>query len=293
VLGTVVEERDNIELLAEAVGLELDLAKTESPVGKYAVDLYAKELNTGRWVVIENQLEQTDHGHLGQLMAYAAGKEAGVVIWISPDFRDEHRQTLDWLNEVTDESVLFFGIELEMIQVGDSLPAPYFRLAVQPSERRRTVNPHAVSPRQRAYADFFAELLDKVKAKHPNLTKATRAYPQSWFSFPVGRSGFAISVVFGQGKVFRVVLYIDVGDQATNKAAFDTLREDREVIKDAIGQPVAWKRMDDKQASQIHCTTPGSIDDAPEYLEQLQDWATDLIWRYHQVFRPGVQKLEL
>jgi RecB family endonuclease NucS len=75
--------RKNIDVLAEVVGLELDLVETESPAGDYAVDLYAKDLNTGRWVIIENQLEQTDHSHLGQLMAYAAGKEAGVIIWIS------------------------------------------------------------------------------------------------------------------------------------------------------------------------------------------------------------------
>ena len=102
--------RDHIELLSEAVGLELDLVETESPVGSFAVDLYAKDLNTGGWVIIENQLEQTDHSHLGQLMTYAAGKEAGAVIWISPRFRDEHRQALDWMNEITGDTVSFFGI---------------------------------------------------------------------------------------------------------------------------------------------------------------------------------------
>jgi hypothetical protein len=128
--------RRNIDLLKEAVGLELDPVETESPVGDYAVDLYAKDLNTGRWVIIENQLERTDHGHLGQLMAYAAGKEAGVVIWISPKFRDEHKQTLDWLNQITDDSVSFFGIELELLQIDDSLPAPYLKVVAQPSEKQ-------------------------------------------------------------------------------------------------------------------------------------------------------------
>lgn len=285
--------RDNIEGLSEAVGLELDLVETEVPVGDYSVDLYAKDLNTGRWVIIENQLEQTDHNHMGQLMSYAAGKEAGVIIWISPKFRDEHRQTLDWLNEITDESVLFFGIELELLSVDDSLPAPHFKLVAQPNEWRKTVGKPTVSSRQKAYESFFTELLGRVKAKHPDLTRASKAYPQNWFSFPIGRSGFSVAAAFGQGDEFRVELYIDVGDQAKNKVAFDALYEVRDAIEAEIEQPVVWGRLDDKRASRIHCGANGSIDDAPAHLEQLQDWALDLVWKFQQVFKPRVEKLEL
>ena len=285
--------RDNIERLSEAVGLELDLVETESSVGDYAVDLYAKDLNTGRWVIIENQLEQTDHTHMGQLMAYAAGKEAGVIIWISPKFRDEHRQTLDWLNEITDETVLFFGIELELLQVDDSLPAPHFKLVAQPNEWRKAISRPTVSSRQQAYETFFTELLDKVKAKHPNLTKAKKAFPQNWFNYPVGRSGFAISTAFVRGDQFRVELYINTGDQAKNKAAFDALHQEREKIETGIGHPLVWQRLDDKQSSGIHCATKGSIDVDRSHLEELQDWAVDLVATFHKVFKPRVQKLSL
>lgn len=284
--------RDNIVLLAEAVGLELDLVETESPAGDYAVDLYAKDLNTGRWVIIENQLEQTDHSHLGQLMAYAAGKEAGVIIWISPKFRDEHRQALDWLNEITDETVSFFGIELELLQVDKPPPAPHFKLVAQPNEWPPSPPP-TVTPRQRTYEAFFSTLLDKVKAKHPNLTRAKRAYPQNWFSYPVGRAGFTVNTVFGQGDQFRVELYIDVGDQSQNKAAFDALYEDREAIEARIGQTVVWERLDDRRASRIYRNTSGTIEDDPGHLEELQDWAVDLVATFHKVFKPRVQKLKL
>lgn len=285
--------REHIELLSEAVGLELDLVETESPVGSFAVDLYAKDLNTGGWVIIENQLEQTDHSHLGQLMTYAAGKEAGVVIWISPSFRDEHRQTLDWLNEITDDEVSFFGIELELLQIDDSPPAPNFSLVAQPNEWQKRIKRPATSLRQEAYQTFFRELLDKIKAQHPNLTRVKKAYPQHWFTFPVGRSGFAISARFAQGGKFRVELYIDVGDGVKNKAAFDTLREDREAIEAGIGQPVIWDRLDERFASRISCGTHGSIDDDPARLEELQEWALDLVWRYREVFSPRVRKLVL
>lgn len=285
--------QDNIDILAETVGLDLDLVETESLVGGYAVDLYAKDLSTGRWVIIENQLEQTDHSHMGQLMAYAAGKEAGVIIWISPKFRDEHRQALDWLNEITDETVSFFGIELELLQVDDSLLAPHFKLVVQPNEWRKSISRPPVSARQQKYEVFFSELLDRGKAQHPNLTRATKAYPQNWFTYPVGRSGFSISTTFAQGNVFRVELYIDMGDQVKNKAAFDALHKDREAIESGIDKPVVWERLDDRQASRIYCSTNGSIDDDPSRLEELQDWASALVWTLHKVFRPRVQKLKL
>jgi len=285
--------RDNIELLAETVGLELDLVETESPVGAYAVDLYAKDLNTGRWVIIENQLEQTDHVHLGQLMTYGAGKGAGVVIWISPEFRDEHREALNWLNEITDESVSFFGIELEVLQIDGSPLAPHLKLVVQPSEWGPIVTPSPLTPRQRAYRDFFTALLDKVKGKYPHLTRATKAYPQNWFTFPVGRSGFSIVTDFAQGGVFRVDLYIDTGNKVKNKVAFDTLYEDREEIKDDIGGPLVWERLDDRRASRVYCPTKGSIDDDATHLEELWDWAVEIVPTFRKVFEPRVRELSL
>ena len=153
--------------------------------------------------------------------------------------------------------------------------------------------PETLTPRQRAYQAFFRELLDKVKEEHPNLTRAKKAYPQNWFTFPVGRSGFAISACFAQGRKFRVELYIDVGDKARNKAAFDALRDDREVIEASVGQPIVWERLDERQASRIYCGTHGSIDDGPARLEELQEWALDLVWRYREVFSPRVRNLAL
>lgn len=285
--------REHIDLLAETVGLEFDLVETESAVGNYAVDLYAKDMNTGRWVIIENQLEQTDHSHLGQLMAYAAGKEAGVIIWISTDVRDEHRQTLDWLNEITDETISFFGIELELLRVDNSAPAPHFKLVAQPNEWRKNIGRPPVSSRMQAYEAFFEELLDKVKEKHPSLTRATRAYPQNWFNYPVGRSGFSIAASFAQDKTFHIELYIDMGDRAKNKTAYDALLQQQEEIESRIGQPVVWERLEDKQASRLYCKTAGSIEDDPTHLEELQEWALGLIGTFHKVFRSRVQRLEL
>jgi hypothetical protein len=284
--------RKNIGLLAETIGLDLDLVTTESPVGGYAVDLYAKDLNTGRWVIIENQLEKTDHSHLGQLLAYAAGKEAGVIIWISPEFRDEHRQTLDWLNEVTTENVGFFGIELELLQVDDSLPAPNFRLVAQPNEWGRLPSP-GMTPRQRKYEVFFTDLLAKIKVAYPDLTRAKKASAQNWLTLPIGRSGFALSVSFAMHQEFGVELYIDTGDSAKNKAAFDSLLHERTAIESKIGEPLKWERLDDRRASRIVVRIPGDIEGDHVHLEKLQVWAVAMVGRFHSTLKPCVQDLKL
>ena len=123
---------DNIAELGEALGMELQLQQIEAPVGGYSLDILATDLNSNRPVIIENQLEATDHSHLGQLLTYAAGFDAEAVVWVTREFRDEHRQALDWLNQRTGDDTLFFGVEVELWKIGDSLPAPHFKLAASP-----------------------------------------------------------------------------------------------------------------------------------------------------------------
>jgi hypothetical protein len=284
--------RKNIELLSEKLGLELDLVEQESEVGEYAVDLYAKEMGTGKWVIIENQLTQTDHTHLGQLMAYAAGKDAGVVIWISPDFRDEHRHAIDWLNELSGEKTHFFAIELEVLQIDDSLPAANLKLVAQPLIGIPPP-PRDLTELQRAYLGFFTDLLEQVKDEYPGLTRARKAYPQNWYGFPIGRSGFSISVAFSQEDQFRVELYMDTGNKARNKAAYDALHQNREAIEDEIGEEVVWQRLDERQACRVFTGIEGRIDEGRSRLDEMLRWGVQMVGKYNSVFRPLVEQLEL
>ena len=125
--------------MSSTVGIELELIETESSVGSFNVDIYAQEAATGRKVIIGNQLEDTNHDHLGKIITYAAGKGAQVVIWIVRHARDEHRQAIEWLNAHTDEEVAFFLVEIEVWSIGDSLPAPRFNVVEQPNEWARAV----------------------------------------------------------------------------------------------------------------------------------------------------------
>ena len=132
-------EEQNLATLGMAVGIELELIETESSVGSFNVDIYAQESGTGRKVIIEHQLEDTNHDHLGKVITYAAGKGAEVVIWVVAHARDEHRQAIEWLNQHTDSDFGFFLVEVELWKIGDSLPAPRFGVVEQPNEWTKTV----------------------------------------------------------------------------------------------------------------------------------------------------------
>ncbi|MBL8848734.1 MAG: hypothetical protein JNG89_03580, partial [Planctomycetaceae bacterium] len=113
----------NIRLLSEAIGIDLEVEAQEKSVGPFSADILCKDRATSNWVLIENQLEKTDHTHLGQLMTYAAGLKAVTIVWIASRIRDEHRAALDWLNEITDGAFNFFGLEVELWRIADSPPA--------------------------------------------------------------------------------------------------------------------------------------------------------------------------
>lgn len=126
-------QEENLRLLAETINMSLILEAREKPVGMFRADIIARNVHTGHLVLIENQLERTDHGHLGQLIMYAAGLKAVSIVWVSSLFTDEHRATFDWLNEVTDAGIAFYGLEMELWQIGDSAIAPKFNLVSKPN----------------------------------------------------------------------------------------------------------------------------------------------------------------
>lgn len=280
--------QENIHRLSEAVGLEIDILDREVSVGTFNVDLYGKDLNSGRPVIIENQLHPTDHVHLGQLLTYASGLEASVVIWIAPKFRDEHRQTLDWLNRITDDESSFFGIELEVLQIDDSNPAVNFKLAVQPSEWR----PRApISEKGQLYHDFFSQLLQSLKERKPGITTVSSIGYGNWLSFGAGRSFFSFAFSFALNNKFRVELYIDTGELERNKEAFGLLQERKEEIEEIVSTSLSWERLDDKRACRIAAYHDGSIFDPPEELQSLSSWAIDTMLKFRKAFSKRIKNL--
>ncbi|MDQ2653287.1 MAG: DUF4268 domain-containing protein [Chloroflexota bacterium] len=289
--------RANIDTLSEALGMELELPETEVQVGDFSCDVVAQEVGTGHLVIIENQLEATDHAHLGQLLTYAAGLNARGIVWISPQYRPEHRQAIDWLNANTGEELVFFGVEVELLRIGDSPYAPHFKVVALPNDWQKAVKARVrPQPNDRglAYQQFFTDLIHIYKQRFPSQRTANKAGVNSWLTFAsAGRSGFAFAVAFGKDALLRVELYIDVGDGVTNKEAFDALFAQRDAIEEEIGEPVTWQRLDSARASRVAVQRKGQISDDDPLLTEHLNWCATMVGRFRQTFSDRVKALQL
>lgn len=283
--------KENIERLNQVLGLDIEITEREGAVGSFAVDLVGKDLGSGHTVIIENQLEPTDHTHLGQLLTYAAGRGAKIVVWISPQFRDEHRQALDWLNENTRQDQAFFGVEIKLVRIDDSRPAPLFKLVSQPNEWQKTGARTPISPRAEAYQAFWETFLQRLRERAPGFTHAQKGLPQSWYNIGAGRSGFAYGGAFRLGGRFAVELYIDTGDKDKNKAFFDRLHGQRNSIEQELNMTLSWERLDDARASRIATYREGTIDSTEAELDELRNWAVATLIKFREAFGKRIRAL--
>ena len=286
---------NNIGALGQVLGMDLELKEMEATVGSFALDLLAEDLGSGNTVVIENQISQTDHDHLGKLLTYAAGFGASIVIWVSEFIRDEHRQALEWLNHRTDEDTLFFGVVVEVLRIDDSRPAYIFKPLVAPSEWQKMKKREArgaISAKGELYREYFQTLIDELREKY-RFTNAKIGQPQNWYTFSSGTSGIHFGAVFVQGGKVRTEVYIDMGDFEKNKALFDWLYMQKEEIQSKIGQesrPMEWERLDDKRASRIAVYREGAIEFNQEDLVQIKEWHIVNLVNFNKVFRPLIKK---
>lgn len=288
---------EHIEELNKAIGVEIQLSGREVKVGPFAVDLFGVEVQTGHPAIIENQLENTDHSHLGQILTYAAGLKAGVIVWIARKFRDEHREALTWLNEISTEGVNFFGVEVEILEIGGQY-APNFKLAVEPNLWQKatiiaTKQGGAVSERNLAYQAFFAEMLEELKSKSPGVTTASKTQPASWFWFSAGKFGFTFSWAFVTGQRFRVELSIDTVDRDANLEIVNLLKLQESTIRDELGTDLNWDIAENRRQMRLEVYAPSeiTIDSPPEELAKLKAWAVPMMIKFVSVMRPRVKAL--
>jgi hypothetical protein len=283
---------ENIDCLGQALGMEIEVEEREADVGDFSLDIRARDLGTGRTIIIENQLTETDHDHLGKLLTYAGGFDAGVLVWIAGQLRDEHRKALEWLNENTGADIDCFGVVIEVIRIDSSKPAFSFRPVVFPNEWQKGEggNRRTASPKGEAYRAYFQSLIDELRTKH-KFTGAKVGQPQNWYSFSSGVRGVIFSNSFAQGGKVRAELYIDLRDKDRNKKVFDRLHEQREAIETEYGTALTWERLDDRRASRIAAYRNGSIDDPPETQTQLMQWSIDNLLRLRKVLLPKAKEV--
>ena len=168
-------DEENIKELGDVLNLSLTDIKTEELVGNYRCDIFCRDELTGKPVLIENQLEATNHDHLGKIITYASGLDASVIIWIVANARGEHISAIEWLNNHTDEDVSFFLIEIHAYQIGDSLPAPQFKIIEQPNDFSKTtkaaMNNRSLNESETNYLNFWTMFNDVLEEKGKPFTK--------------------------------------------------------------------------------------------------------------------------
>ena len=289
---------ENITVLGEALGMDLEVEEREASVGVggYKLDVLARDLGSDRKVVIENQLGPTDHSHLGQLLTYTAGFDANVIVWIAKKFQDDHREALDLLNRRTGEDSEFFGIEVELWKIDDSRPAVNFKLVATPNQwRKQTVSSAraggGVSERDERYLTFFQVLVDTMREEH-NFTKARKARPRGFYAFSSGRAHVKYGASFASNGRARIEVYIDNNeDQDWNKDLFDGLSKHRSDVEFELGGALEWERLDHRRASRISAVRQGSIDDDEATLDEIREWMVDRLLKFKQVFGPRLEDL--
>jgi hypothetical protein len=272
---------ENIDVLADELGMTLTVTATEVAVGEFWLDIQAADENGGV-VIVENQLARTDHTHLGQCLVYASGLAATAVIWVSPQFREDHRSALDWLNEHTDDNIGFFGVEVGVVQVGDEGPrAPVFTVVSRPNDWQKAVKGASsselktVTPLNAARQDFFADVLAAVNALRPAIRVPTRDR-SNFTAFASGPFGYWSMSATGDARL-RLEAYLDTGDQESTKELFDEFAATRVMWEEKVGAgPLSWERLDARRASKIATYHPFDLDDEEQSAESAT-WAKDTL----------------
>jgi hypothetical protein len=287
---------ENLAVLAEAVGFELELEAQERSVGPFRADILCKDVETGHWVLIENQLERTDHTHLGQLLTYASGLQAVTIIWIAAKFTEQHRSTLDWLNEITDDRFNFFGLEVELWRIGESLAAPKFNIISKPNDWARDVNVAAraisaeplTDTRQKQLA-YWTRWRDRLDAT-PGTYRIRKPAPQHWLDFSIGRANYWVSATLNAPER-RAGIELNMRNSPDNKLNFETLSEQREAIEAEIGQPLVWLPLPGKKSSRVSAYKT-DIDPLDENnWPELLDWMQTTFDQFQRVFKPLIRSL--
>ncbi len=291
---------DNIGHLENALNLELEVEETERDIGRYFLDILAQEVDGGRTVVIENQLNDSDHDHLGKLLAYASGVDADVAVWISPEFHDEHTDAVGWLNENSKRGIDLFAIRLEVWKIDDSNPAIRLNPVEKPSEWKDRVDldpDEELSELGERRLEYWTEFRDKIKDRETVL-RPRKPKPNYWYNNPIGKAG--CNITFHVNKSFSVESNSDkdklkcqilIRDDAE---LFELLSEQEEEIEEELGEPLNWIHPDETRGegdrSYIALEREGDISNRDKW-DEYQDWMLEKGELLHETFHDRIQQL--
>lgn len=265
-----LSQDDNITLLADSIGIDITVDETESSVGDFNVDIFASETGTDRKIIIENQLEDTNHDHLGKLITYASGKSADIVIWVVKHAREEHKAAIEWLNNHTDDSVGFFLCEIKLYRIGNSEPAVKFEVIEKPNDWTKEIKKsESINETQQLRYDYWVAFEDYA-FKNPTFAKNFKKRKPSknhWLNFSIGSSACHIAVSqIKQRNELDVELYI-----SDDTELYNSLYENKTDIELTSGLSFDWRELPDRKASRI-------VLEKSVQLENKNAWGSQFEW---------------
>lgn len=281
----------NIDYLNEVIDMDISVQTVEGNVGPYRVDIYGED-SSGNKVIIENQLEKTDHTHLGQILTYLVNLDANVAIWITASPIEEHRQVVEWLNETTPENVCFYLIRIEGIRIeGQSSVAPLFTVVEGPTEDRKKIGAEKKDHARRhtVREKFWAQFIEKMN-KQSTLCQNVSPSTDAWIGIALGMAGVSLNLV-ATGNYVRSEIFINRGDATENKDIFDYFFKSKTEIEKAFGAPLIWERMEDRITSRIKYQLDGVDIFNEADWPKMQDFLVGASLRMHGAFKDPVQKL--
>lgn len=265
----------NADVLSDLLGMDLELEVAEHPVGGFSLDLLGRDVATGRVVIVENQLETSDHTHLGQILTYAAGTDPTTIVWVAPAFRPEHRAALDWLNTRTDENTRFFGVEIAVVRIGDSVPAPMFKLIAQPNDWEKTVRAATQTEgrgeRSEMYQAFWSIWLERVQTEKPGWSRARTPPRDSWFSMTTGTMGATFYTSFTRKGLSSELVFED-REAEVNTARFMRLSALREQFESAYGGALDFQGLPERKATRVAEYLETATIDQKDQWSDYTDW---------------------
>ena len=276
---------ENLALLGEALNIELEPGSTEESVGDFSADIVCTEASSGATVLIENQLEQTNHVHIGQVLTYAAGLDAVTVVWVAKTFREEHRAALDWFNQITNERYRFFGVEIGLVKIGDSDPAPTFTVVVKPNDWSRGIRRQADSNLASSdlHRQFWTKLSSYVKENDIDI-RLGNPPRWNWMGDRVGTQGPWLNAVRLQKPIsLRVELHFKV--ERFRSAYLAALEQQRAEIESELGFQLIW---DEARISVTTLKDPRDQDDWPDQIE----WFADMLQKFDRTFRHRIESVD-
>ena len=283
---------ENINRLGDVIDMDLTVIEEEKPVGVFSADIFCKDENTENNVVIENQLDISDHKHLGQLLTYATGLNAKSIVWLSSEFKDEHRAVLDKLNEITDPDINFFGIKIEAVKIGNSDIAINFKVISQPNEWIKTRSNFGyrcsgkLTPSKILKQDFWTHLNNKIQTRGSFLsTRKPRA--QHYHTFKLGNGKSHLSGLLNKReKYVAAEVYIP-----KDQALYEALKQNKSEIEKEFGEPLDWQDLDDSKASRIKIFKYNFNIENQDQWESNSDWLIDRVEKLYKVFSPRIKQI--